>query len=58
MLRGLEQLCNGDGLRELGMFSLEKRRLQGDLRAAFQCLKSLRRKLERYVLQGHVVLGE
>jgi len=58
MTRGMEQLSSEDRLREMRLFSLEKRRLQGDLIAAFQYLKGPTREMERDFLQGHVGIGQ
>ena len=44
MIMGMEHLCCEERLRKLGLFSLEKRRPQGNLIVAFQYLKPAYKK--------------
>jgi len=54
MIRGLEYLSCKEGLRELGFFSLEKRRLQGDLIVAFQAASTHCWLMSSYIYVYHI----
>ena len=57
MLKSLEQLSCGGKPREAGLFSLEKRRLQGDLTVVFQNLRALISRKRSELSYGLIVIG-
>jgi len=58
MIRGMEDLSYKDRLRELGLLSLQKRRLPEGFTAAFQYLRRPIRKMGSIFLARPVVTGQ